>query len=174
MTAPREALRMSRRPRRSSANHPLGLDSCYCAVGRRSYLGDNCHSSALTVPVRSRQIRLGGDSGQCGLVRCRCGLWNDRQNDHLSKQEGWQHPSSEARRQGREGSQACRTARWGTRPDRARCRISASPRGDAVRVRASDGLPCRARFALVAGNCQRQSRAVSCRRRTVLAKVPGR
>jgi hypothetical protein len=28
---------------------------------------------------------LGDDSGESGLVRCSCGLWNDRENDHLSK-----------------------------------------------------------------------------------------
>ena len=31
---------------------------------------------------------MGGDSGESGLVRFSCGLWNDRENDHLSKQRG--------------------------------------------------------------------------------------
>jgi hypothetical protein len=31
---------------------------------------------------------LGGDSGESSLVRCSCGLWNDRENDQMSKQ-GW-------------------------------------------------------------------------------------
>jgi hypothetical protein len=29
---------------------------------------------------------LGGVSGESGLVSLSCGLWNDRENDHLSKQ----------------------------------------------------------------------------------------
>jgi hypothetical protein len=49
-------------------------------------LGDNCQSSVLYGSVGSGQVRLGSHSGQCGLVRFSCGLWNDRQNDHLSKQ----------------------------------------------------------------------------------------
>jgi len=36
---------------------------------------------------------LGGVSGESGLVRFSCGLWNDRENDHLSKQwNALRHP----------------------------------------------------------------------------------
>jgi hypothetical protein len=51
----------------------------------RRCLGDNCPSSAQTGPVGSRQLRLVDDSGESGLVGCSSGLWNDRENDHLSK-----------------------------------------------------------------------------------------
>jgi hypothetical protein len=44
---------------------------------------DNCPSSGLYGPVRSGQVRFGGVSGECGLVRLTCVLWNDRENDHL-------------------------------------------------------------------------------------------
>jgi hypothetical protein len=49
-------------------------------------LGDDCQSSVLYGSVGSGQVRLGGVSGECGLVRFSCGLWNDRENDQLSKQ----------------------------------------------------------------------------------------
>src|SRR5215218_7527641 len=49
-------------------------------------LGDNCPYSAPYAPVGSRQLRLGRDSAHCGLVGCSRAWWNDRQNDHLSKQ----------------------------------------------------------------------------------------
>jgi hypothetical protein len=54
----------------------------------RRCLGDNCycHSSGLYGSVGSGQVRLGGVSGECGLVRFSCGLWNDRENDQLSEQ----------------------------------------------------------------------------------------
>jgi hypothetical protein len=41
----------------------------------------NCQSSVLYGSVGSGQVRLGGDSGESGLVRFSWGLWNDRQND---------------------------------------------------------------------------------------------
>jgi hypothetical protein len=53
-----------------------GLEPATCS------LGDNCQSSGLYGSGGSRQVRLGGHSGQCGLVRFSCGLWNDRENDH--------------------------------------------------------------------------------------------
>jgi hypothetical protein len=56
-----------------------GLEPATCC------LGDNCPYSVLCGSVGSSQVRLGGVSGQSGLVRFSCGLWNDRQNDHLSK-----------------------------------------------------------------------------------------
>src|SRR4029453_17934829 len=37
-------------------------------IGPSCCLGDNCPYSAEPVPVGSRQLRLGEDSGQCGLV----------------------------------------------------------------------------------------------------------
>ena len=37
--------------------------------------------TAQTAPVGSSQVRLGGDSGESGLVRFSCGRWNDFQND---------------------------------------------------------------------------------------------
>jgi hypothetical protein len=49
-----------------------------------SCLGDNCPYSAQTAPVGSSQVTLGRDSGQCGLVGCSCGLWNDRENDRVA------------------------------------------------------------------------------------------
>jgi hypothetical protein len=57
-----------------------GLDPATCC------LGDNCPYSAPYAPVGSRQLRLGRDSAQYGLVGCNRAWWNDRQNDHLSKQ----------------------------------------------------------------------------------------
>jgi hypothetical protein len=51
-------------------------------------LGDNCRYFVLYGPVGSSQVRLGGDCGESGLVRCSCGLWNDRENDQLSKRRG--------------------------------------------------------------------------------------
>jgi hypothetical protein len=51
-------------------------------------LGDNCQSSGLFGPVGSRQVRREDDSGESGLVRLSCGLWNDRENDHRSKRWG--------------------------------------------------------------------------------------
>jgi hypothetical protein len=54
----------------------------------RRCLGDNCQSSAQTGPVGSRQVRLAGDSGECGLVGCSRAWWNDQQNDHQGKQRG--------------------------------------------------------------------------------------
>jgi hypothetical protein len=56
----------------------LSVQLCSC-------LGDDCPSSALYGPVRFGQVRLGGDSGQCGLLRFSRAWWNDRENDHLSK-----------------------------------------------------------------------------------------
>jgi hypothetical protein len=56
-----------------------GLEPAACC------LGDNCQSSVLYGPVGSSQVRLVDDSGESGLVGCSCGLWNDRENDHLSK-----------------------------------------------------------------------------------------
>jgi hypothetical protein len=49
-------------------------------------LGDNCQSSVLYGSVGSSQVRLGDDSGESGLVGFSCGLWNDRENDQLSRQ----------------------------------------------------------------------------------------
>jgi hypothetical protein len=51
----------------------------------RRCLGDNCQSSAQTGPVGSRQLKLVDDCGESGLVGCSCGLWNDCENDYLSK-----------------------------------------------------------------------------------------
>ena len=90
-------------------------------------LGDNCHS-AESVPVGSTQVRLGRDSSQCGLVGCSRAWWNDRQNDHLSKQRGLPHSrsGSAARPQGQSG---CRTTGWGeSRFDVRRAGRVASPR----------------------------------------------
>src|SRR5918996_5231039 len=52
-----------------------GLEPATCC------LGDNCPYSAEPVPVGSSQLRLGGDSGQCGLVGCSRAWWNDCGND---------------------------------------------------------------------------------------------
>jgi hypothetical protein len=49
-------------------------------------LFSNCPYSAQTAPVGSGQLRLGRYSVECGLVGCSRAWWNDRQNDHLSKQ----------------------------------------------------------------------------------------
>ena len=79
--------------------------------GRRSFLvrrclGDTCQSSVLDGPVGSGQVRLDDDCGESGLVRFSCGLWNDCETDHLSKQSGlpWRRamaPAAYARWQGR-------------------------------------------------------------------------
>jgi len=46
-----------------------------------------------TVQLSLAQVRLGGVSGESGLVRFSCGLWNDCENDRLSKQRGaLRHP----------------------------------------------------------------------------------
>jgi hypothetical protein len=50
----------------------------------RSRLGDDCQSSVLYGPAGSSQVRLGGVSGESGLVRLSCGLWNDCENAHGS------------------------------------------------------------------------------------------
>jgi hypothetical protein len=52
-----------------------------------SRLGDDCPSSALYGSAGSGQVGLGGVS-VCGVVRSSTDWWNDRQNDHLSKQRG--------------------------------------------------------------------------------------
>jgi hypothetical protein len=49
-------------------------------------LGDNCPYSAQTAPVGSGQLRLGWHSVESGLVGCSRAWWNDRENDHQSKQ----------------------------------------------------------------------------------------
>jgi hypothetical protein len=54
----------------------------------RCCLGNNCRSSGLYGSVGSSQVRLGGLSGECGLVRFSCGLWNDRENDHFPDPTG--------------------------------------------------------------------------------------
>jgi hypothetical protein len=56
-----------------------GLEPATCC------LGDNCQSSVLYGSVGSSQVRLGGVSGESGLVRFSCGLWNDRENDQQCK-----------------------------------------------------------------------------------------
>ena len=58
-----------------------GLEPATCC------LGDDCQSSAESVPVGSRQVRLARDSAQFGLVGCSMSSWNDRQHDHLTNQE---------------------------------------------------------------------------------------
>jgi hypothetical protein len=65
-----------------------GMQRRGAAASIRCCLGDNCQSSGLYGPVGSGQVRLGGVSGQCGLVGCSRVWWNDRQNDHLSKRWG--------------------------------------------------------------------------------------
>jgi len=67
-----------------------GLEPAACC------LGDNCPSSAQTAPVRSRQLRLGRHSVECGLVGCSRVWWNDRQNDQLSKRR--RCPTARSRR----------------------------------------------------------------------------
>jgi hypothetical protein len=57
-----------------------GLEPATCC------LGDNCRYFVLYGPVRSGQVRLGRDSVESGLVRFSKAWWNDRENDHLSKQ----------------------------------------------------------------------------------------
>ena len=64
----------------------VGPHSLHTAEPSASCLGDNCQSSAEPVPVVSSQLRLGGDSGQCGLVGCSRAWWNDCENDHQGKQ----------------------------------------------------------------------------------------
>jgi hypothetical protein len=85
-----------------------GLEPATCC------LGDNCRYSALTVPVGSRQLRLGEDSGQCALVGCSRAWWNDRENDQLSKRLRGAHGPARMRVGWPEGqSVACRTMRVG-------------------------------------------------------------
>jgi peptide/nickel transport system substrate-binding protein len=43
-------------------------------------------AGSLCGPVRSGQVRLGSSDVQRGLVRFSTAWWNDRENDHLSKQ----------------------------------------------------------------------------------------
>ena len=66
---------------RDTSLAPLaGLEPATCC------LGDNCRYFVLYGPVRSGQVRLGRDSVESGLVRLSRAWWNDRENDHLSKQ----------------------------------------------------------------------------------------
>jgi hypothetical protein len=58
-----------------------GLEPATCC------LGDNCRYSAEPVPVGSGQVRLGRNSGQCGLVGCSRAWWNDHENDYQCKLE---------------------------------------------------------------------------------------
>jgi hypothetical protein len=77
---PRERAFLARLTCDNGALVPLaGLEPATCC------LGDNCPSSGLYGSVGSSQVTLGDDSGESGLVRFSCGLWNDRGNDHLSK-----------------------------------------------------------------------------------------
>jgi hypothetical protein len=82
----------------SRTARPIGQWPIYrglsCGDGIRSALaglepatccsGDNCQSSVLYGPVGSSQVRLGGVF-LVGAVWFSCGLWNDRENDQLSK-----------------------------------------------------------------------------------------
>src|SRR4029450_11426639 len=65
-----------------------GLEPAACC------LGDDCPSSAQTVPVGSRQLRLGRHSVECGLVGCSRAWWNDRENDHVRKRWGRQRTTA--------------------------------------------------------------------------------
>jgi hypothetical protein len=100
-----------------------------------SGLQDNCQSSVLYGPVRSGQVRLGGVSVQCGLVRCSKAWWNDRQNDHEASGEGALRPARmRARPEGQSGLPDRRTGEtWFARGPSGR---AASP-GVKVPTRAS-------------------------------------
>ena len=127
-----------------------GLEPAACC------LGDNCPYSAEPVPVGSRQLRLDGDSGHCGLVGCSRAWWNDRQNDHLSKQRAGALRATVARRQGSRGKQfgcwtkrgggelrfGCRPSGIGSRPER---------QGAQERLRASKDRPTAVRTGVCAG-----------------------
>jgi hypothetical protein len=81
-----------------SASAPTGQQE------RNAVLGDSCQSSGLYGPVRSGQVRLGGVSVQCGLVRSSKAWWNDRQNDHEASGEGALRPARmRARPEGQSG-----------------------------------------------------------------------
>jgi hypothetical protein len=106
---------------RSCPDGPLDLEPLRChglgptrTAGR--CVGDNCQSSGLYGPIRSSQVRLGDDSGESGLVGCSCGLWNDCENDHLSKRRGVPSgPARDMRRQGRKGGKYSRMTMRETR-----------------------------------------------------------
>jgi hypothetical protein len=68
------------------AGHPMAraIDNNRPKLGT-TLLGDDCPSSVLAVQY-VWQVRLGRPSVQHGAVRCRKVWWNDRKNDHLSKQ----------------------------------------------------------------------------------------
>src|SRR5215207_9854826 len=71
--------------RRQRATSPIFTQGGRPSREHRGCLGDSCQSSVLYGSVGSGQVRLGGASGESGLARLSCGLWNDRENDHLSK-----------------------------------------------------------------------------------------
>jgi hypothetical protein len=98
-------------------------------------LGDSCQSSGLYGPVRSGQVRSGGVSVQCGLVRSSKAWWNDRQNDHEASGEGALRPARmRARPEGQSGLPDRRTGEtWFARGPSGR---AASP-GVKVPTRAS-------------------------------------
>jgi hypothetical protein len=62
------------------------LLECEIDITLFGYPRDNCRYFVLYGPVRSSQVRLGRDSVESGLVRFSRAWWNDRENDHLSKQ----------------------------------------------------------------------------------------
>ena len=101
---------------------------CHC-------LGDSCQSSVPSGPVGSGQVRLGGVSVQCGLVRSSKAWWNDRQNDHEASGEGALRPARmRARPEGQSGLPDRRTGEtWFARGPSGR---AASP-GVKVPTRAS-------------------------------------
>jgi hypothetical protein len=75
---------------RTPANDATNTDRC--ALGGREpptcCLQDSSGSSTGYWPVSSLQLRSDALSSQCAPVRPRSARWNDRQNDHLSKQSG--------------------------------------------------------------------------------------
>jgi hypothetical protein len=98
-------------------------------------VGDSCQSSVPSGPVGSGQVRLGGVSVQCGLVRSSKAWWNDRQNDHEASGEGALRPARmRARPEGQSGLPDRRTGEtWFARGPSGR---AASP-GVKVPTRAS-------------------------------------
>jgi transposase len=76
-----------------AVHHRLNSPLTYIRLG-------NCPSPAQGGPVGSGQVRLGGDSGESGLVRFSRAWWNDRENDHQCKLwwiQGVTHPCGSAR-----------------------------------------------------------------------------
>ena len=78
--------------------------TAFAATYETLYNFDFFKGRFVNLPLGSKfpplSLALDCPSGQCGLVRFRCGLWNDRENDHQGKQARDESRSIRTRRRG--------------------------------------------------------------------------